>query len=212
MKCIVNIYLVLLITGTFLGTCYAAIGQVEATPLRDKDGNTYSVKTMADGRIWMTENLVTNIPDSHCYDNALQNCKEYGRLYSWESAQEGCRLLGDGWRLPTTEEWVQMAGGYGGVFGESRDSGRSAYKALLKDGPAGFNALLGGGREPDANRYARLEAHGFYWTATEFDTTSARFLNFAKGAGKLFIQESGEKRRAFSVRCVKGNRDSKEKP
>jgi uncharacterized protein (TIGR02145 family) len=124
-------------------------------------------------------------------------------LYTWKAAQEGCRLLGAGWRLPTSEEWKQLAALYGGVFGNSKDSGKTAYHALLKGGSSGFNATLGGGRDDDADKYSRLDRHGFYWTVTENDSATAQFYNFGKGSGKLFVQNEGEKGRAFSVRCIK---------
>ena len=107
------------------------------------------------------------------------------------------------WRLPTHEEWKQPAKYYGGIYGDSNDSGRTVFKALLDGGNAGFNALLGGGGEPADDRYTRLEAHGFYWTATASDTALAWYCNFGKGSGKLFIQKDGEKPRAFSVRCIR---------
>jgi uncharacterized protein (TIGR02145 family) len=68
-------------------------------------GATDSSRRMADGKEWTTQNLNVETVGSFCYDNAEQNCRQYGRLYTWESAQRGCQLLGDGWRLPTNEEW-----------------------------------------------------------------------------------------------------------
>ena len=108
---------------------------------------------------------------SYCYEDAEQNCRRYGRLYTWESARRGCQSLGDGWRLPTDDEWRQMAKRYGGVSEDSDDKGKAAYKALLAGGSSGFNAVLGGGRSDDG-QYARLEAHGFYWTASENDAAT----------------------------------------
>lgn len=72
---------------------------------------------------------------------------------------------------------------------------------LTEGGSAGFHALLGGNREVNGD-YQRLEAHGFYWTATEMDSIQAWFLNFAKGAS-LLNRHTGDKQRALSVRCIK---------
>ena len=69
-------------------------------------------------------------------------------------------------------------------------------------GAAGFNAVLGGGRSGDGE-YARLNAHGFYWTASEHNPAAARFYNFARGSLALYRQPDGEKVSAFSVRCVR---------
>ena len=168
----------------------------------DSDGNRYSVKVLLDGKLWITANLDVNIPNSYCYENVKKNCEQYGRLYAWESAKEGCKLLGAGWRLPTSDEWRQLAMLYGGVAQDSNVIRKEAYKRLLYGGDSGFNALLGGGRNPDG-QYSRLDAHGFYWTATEGDSSTAWFYNFGKGSQALYQQEGGEKLMAFSVRCVK---------
>jgi uncharacterized protein (TIGR02145 family) len=124
-------------------------------------------------------------------------------LYTWQSAQQACQSRRDGWRLPTTDEWQQLAKHYGGVSDDSADRGKQAYAALLSGGSAGFNALLGGGRAPDAGKYERLEAHGFFWTASESSPGRAWFYNFGKGGSSLHRQRDGEKQWAFSVRCVR---------
>ena len=146
-------------------------------------------KRMADGKRWMVRNLDVEIEGSYCYDG---NCRQYGRLYTWESARRACHSLGQGWRLPTDEDWRHLAARYGDA---------AAYRTLLTGGDSGFGAFLGGGRDLNG-QFARLEAHGFYWTATEDGPASAVFYNFAKGKLSLFRQSEGEKPRAFSVRCV----------
>jgi uncharacterized protein (TIGR02145 family) len=158
---------------------------------------------LPNGNEWMTDNLNVDVRGSYCYENVELNCRRYGRLYTWASAGQACQLLGNGWRLPTDDEWRNLAKHYGGVGDDSGDNGRAAYAALVAGGRSGFNAGLGGGRDLDADRYARLEAHGFYWTSSEADTGSAVFYNFAKGGLSLYRQPDGEKLRAFSVRCVR---------
>ena len=179
---------------------------INSTPsdslVTDSDGNKYPVKVLLDGKLWMTANLDVNIPNSYCYENVKENCEQYGRLYTWQSANEGCKLLGEGWRLPTSIEWHQLTLLYGGAVQDSNVIRKEAYKNLQYGGGSGFNALLGGGRDP-GGVYARLDAHGFYWTATEGDSSTAWFYNFAKGSQALYQQDGGEQLRAFSVRCVK---------
>lgn len=94
-----------------------------------------------------------------------------------------------------------MAKGYGGVRGDSEDDGHAAYVALVKGGSSGFNALLAGGRE-SAGNYARIEAHGLYWTATEVDIEHAWFYNFGLGSELLNPHSGGDKSMALSVRCI----------
>jgi len=161
-----------------------------------------SSKRMSDGKQWTTDNLNVNTPLSYCYEDSEQNCRRYGRLYTWEAARQGCQSLGEGWRLPTNDEWRQMAKHYGGVREDSNDTGRAAYETLLIGGSSGFNAVLGGNRSIDG-QYSRLEAHGFYWTASETDPASAWLYNFGKGGLSLNRHHDGDKRMAISVRCVR---------
>ena len=95
-----------------------------------------------------------------------------------------------------------MAKHYGGVSEDSDDRGKEAYKVLLAGSSSGFNAVLGDGRSDDG-QYGRLEAHAFYWTASDIDPVSGWFYNFAGGGQALHRQSGGEKQRAFSVRCVR---------
>ena len=68
-------------------------------------GTKVSFKRMADGKQWTAYNLNVTATPSYCYDDAEANCRRYGRLYTWESARQACQSLGDGWRLPTDDEW-----------------------------------------------------------------------------------------------------------
>ena len=94
-----------------------------------------------------------------------------------------------------------MAKRYGGVSDDSTDKGKAAFTALVSGGPSGFNAVLGGNRSDGG--YARLEAHGFYWTASDNDPRSAPFYNFGQNGQALHRQPEGEKEMAISVRCVR---------
>jgi uncharacterized protein (TIGR02145 family) len=183
--------------GVFGGFLQRLSAQAQKAP-----GPTYSSRRMADGKQWTTQNLNVKTSGSYCYEDAETNCLQYGRLYTWESARRTCQSLGEGWRLPANDEWRQMAKHYGGIREESDDKGKAAYKALLIGGSSGFNAVLGGGRTVDG-QYARGNAHGFYWTASESDPARAWFYNFGQGGQSLNRHNDGEKQRAFSVRCVR---------
>jgi len=157
---------------------------------------------MADGKQWTTQNLNLNAVPSYCYEDADLNCRQYGRLYTWESAQRGCQSLGAGWRLPTNDEWRQMAKHYGGLLEDSSNSSEATYRALMIGGSSGFNALLGGSRMP-GGQYERLAAHGIYWTASENGPATAWFYNFGRGGQALNRHREGQKQMATSVRCVR---------
>jgi uncharacterized protein (TIGR02145 family) len=180
-----------------------SVGAALAHRSAQDPNSSIASRRMADGRQWTTDNLSVRIDQSYCYGDAEANCRRYGRLYTWASARRGCQSLGDGWRLPTDDEWRQLAKHYGGVYEDTDHNGTGAYTALLIGGSSGFNALLGGNRDSNNGQYARLEAHGFYWTASETDRTSALFYNFGKGRQALYRQREGNKQMAVSARCVR---------
>ena len=163
-----------------------------------------SPRQMPDGKEWTTANLDVTVDGSYCYGDTEANCRRYGRLYTWGAAQRGCRALGDGWRLPADDEWRQLAKHYGGVREDSDDAGKAAYAALLTGGHSGFNAVMGGSYTQADAKYSRLEQHGFYWSASETNPSTAWFYNFGKGGRSISRHREGAKEMAVSVRCVKG--------
>ena len=190
-----------LVSITLLGqTTSAPLDRQAAQP--KSSGTTYSSTRMADGRQWMTQNLNVNTVQSYCYDDAERNCRQYGRLYTWEAARRGCQSLGDGWRLPTDDEWRQMAKHYGGLLEDSAEGAKATYRALVIGGTSGFSATFGGGRGSDG-RYERLEAHGLYWTASDNGSARAYLYNLGKGGQALSRHVQGDKQMAVSVRCIK---------
>ena len=126
---------------------------VTALPLTAQpkpSGTTYPSRRMADGKQWTTQNLNVNTPQSYCYEEAELNCRQYGRLYTWEAARRGCQSLGDGWRLPTDDEWRQMAQHYGGLLEDSADGA----KATEADGSV-RSLYQGVTDQPEESRAAR---------------------------------------------------------
>jgi uncharacterized protein (TIGR02145 family) len=163
----------------------------------------HSSLRMPDGKEWLTQNLAVDIAESYCFDDREANCRRYGRLYTWQAAQQACRLLGERWRLPSDDDWRELAGHFGGAFDGAESSGKAAYAALMIGGRSGFDAVLGGGRELADGEYDDLDGHGFYWTRSELDAVNAPFYNFGRGSLTLYRQPEGEKARAFAVRCVR---------
>lgn len=175
-------------------------GSINKSPSQTTASTDLRAKVMLDNRLWMSENLNIKISESYCHKDDPDLCDKYGRLYTWEAAKRACDQIGGGWRLPTNEEWFSMVHMYGGLYNNSGDTNQDGFSNLSEGGNAGFNALFGGNREPNG-QYERLEAHGFYWTSTEYDSAQAWFYNFAKGSA-LLNRHTGNKKRALSVRCI----------
>lgn len=161
------------------------------------------------GKTWMAENLNHEVANSWCYDDDPANCRKYGRLYTWQAALDACKALGNGWRLPTDEEWKSMANSFGGyediwkhrVIGDPKKS----YEKLLEgeNGKDGFAALLGGYRGSYSG-YSSLGMDGIYWSGTEKDAEAAWNYIFGSKNGKLFRYIRGKEAFGISCRCIKG--------
>ena len=96
-----------------------------------------------------------------------------------------------------------MAKRYGGQLEDSPEGEQAADRALFMGGMSGFSASFAGSRMPDG-RYERLDAHGFYWTASDTGPATAAFYNFGKGGRAVSRHAQGAKQMAASVRCIKG--------
>ena len=87
-----------------------AIVKTAATSFTTSDGNTYAFKTMKDGKRWMTQNLNIKIQDSYCYEDKEENCRKYGRLYTFKAAKKDADywgMVGDYRRIMNGARWLK---------------------------------------------------------------------------------------------------------
>ena len=188
-----------------LSIAFGSVGSAGSTQRSAKEqsvSGTIASKRMADGKEWTTANLSVNATPSYCYDDAEPNCRRYGRLYTWESAQRVCQSLGDGWRLPTDDEWRQMAKRYGGVSDDSADKGRAAFTALAERRHGRLQRCVGWQSlrwTVRTVRGARVLLDGISQPAGQRPVLQLR----PKGGRALHRQPQGEKQMAISVRCIR---------
>lgn len=130
--------------------------------LDPRDKQRYNTVRMADGRIWMAENMKYNTNESICPNNNQKECDKLGRLYSQEGAKEACNI--DGWKLPNDKEWTNLIEKYGkvsdGYFDMSNsDDSKSAFFSIVND--TKFNIQFAGAYYK--RKFFNVHKVGNYW-------------------------------------------------
>lgn len=193
------------------------IDEVEYESFIDpRDGNSYKTILLRDGRIWMAENMqYDNIKlegTTWCPNEIQDNCKKYGRLYTWESAKNACPV---GWHLPSDEELWNMISKYGGSdqariissapIKENPTNSKDAYWALMK---SKFNIQLGGKRRKKLFskkfHFYKVGIIGLYWTNNKLPNDEIIYYFISSTTGTIMqstIQLDWE--HGYSCRCIK---------
>ena len=174
----------------------------------ERDGQVY--KTVKIGsQEWMAENLNYKTDDSRCYNDSIENCAKYGRLYVWSEAMKVCP---DGWRLPDTTEWnALLYGTVGDIAVVGIDAvGRNirSKSGWLEQGTGGgdatdalgFSVLPGG--SGDSSSYNGKGYNASFWTATSYNDLHG--YDFGVGNRNAFGFSIENKGYFESVRCLKG--------
>lgn len=149
---------------------------------------------------WMAENLnfIANVGESRCYDVKTTYCSKYGRLYDWEAATASCP---DGWHLPDSSEWNQLAKHLGGssVAGKILKASTSLWKTNTGNDAFGFAALPSGSY--DNEQYYDLGNAGLFWTSTEMNSTTGYYQDII-GSSNALRGGSEKMEIGLAVRCI----------
>ena len=153
---------------------------------------------------WMAQNLNYKAEGSLCYDNETANCVKYGRLYTWEAAQDACPA---GWRLPDNDDYEQLVSDVGSNDDEvgpilKATKGWSGVGNGSDD--AGFSALPAG----QYGQYVDGSFEGLGSSAyLMFNDKSGAYIAHAVFEGGTYSQIGKDglpsDDAAFSVRCIK---------
>jgi uncharacterized protein (TIGR02145 family) len=161
------------------------------------------------------------------YNNSTDGSfqEKWGALYNWYAVNTS-KLAPAGWHVPTNADWQQLeeyliANGYnwdkstsGNKIGKSlaaKTDWSSSSGAgdvgnnLSSNNSTGFSALPGGYRnlEPFTGGVFRNQSNiGYWWSATDSDTSSAYYLILYYGSEDL-NRVSSSKKFGFSVRLVR---------
>jgi uncharacterized protein (TIGR02145 family) len=146
--------------------------QQKGTFTDSRDGQKY--KTVKIGnQTWMAENLRFNVGNSWCYENSVDSCKKYGRLYDWNMAKIACPK---GWHLPSNDEWTELATVIGSSVAGKKLKSTHGWKSFDTVNTAngtddfGFSALPTGHRNWHTPTKGSFVGVGYYcdwWTATD---------------------------------------------
>lgn len=180
-------------------TCEGGIvvGTTAGSFTDSRDGQPYNTVKIG-SQTWMAENLnYKTSENSFCYDDDEDNCKTYGRLYTFAAANTACP---SGFHLPTREEFVTLISTAGG----SSTAG-NALKATSGwndegngDDTYGFSALPAGYYN---GFFYYAGSYAYFWSATG-DEFGARYLILGYNYESADLNYAG-KSDALAVRCLK---------
>ena len=181
-----------------------------------RDGQVYPTTKIGE-QVWMAGNLNYAVDSSWCYTEELEDCGEYGRLYTWESvlgfpgecdsqfcaARVGDRFRGIcpvGWHVPADSEWSRMISWIGADSAGRVLKSKSGWPSENVD-PLGYGALPGGFRFRPHIFLNKGWAAGF-WSSTEQDKGYSWCYHLSWN-DDLFSRINFDKTYAVSLRCVK---------
>lgn len=184
-----------------------------------RDGQEYLVVIIGK-RAWMAENLRFNDGKSECYNSSSDNCRVYGRYYTWSQAlgidancdSKRCTtknrsirgVCPEGWHIPTQKEWGALAQYVQRKAGSKVNNvlrSTFAWKGAQGSNESGFNALPSGFRYQNGN-FMSLGKTARFWSADEFNEVESIAWELYNEYGTGLEPQNSYKQHELSVRCV----------
>ena len=183
---------------------------VEGEMVDDRDEKKYKTVKI-EKQTWMAENLNFETKNSYCYNDSIELCAKYGRLYEWKIALKACPM---GWHLPTQKEYETLIASVGGkeIAGVSLKSTSNWVVNFAGDNSGSdaysFKALSAGYGNKSQGRnitFEGINSFGYFWSSTEVenDKYNAYCMYLDKHNDEASIESSVYKEYACSVRCIK---------
>ena len=160
----------------------------------ERDGNIYTVRRLADGKVWMVKDLDFT-------DNGKYRTSDYGAVYTWDNAQSVCPA---GWHIVDKTEVRSLDIAWGGTGEGGKNS--STYQYFL--GMDYLNLIQVGRYSHTKNAFEYVGLRAYYWTGNEFATDSTKgnnlYVNSLNDSNQVeFYDKNGsDKRNEQPVRCV----------
>ena len=182
----------------------------------DRDGQVYRSVKIGE-QVWMAENLNYAVDSSYCYEDSLENCQKYGRLYATRDiAKSACPA---GWHLPDNSEFKSLIASADGRDLASGDDNMAGKALKSKSGwrnmnngndgngtdSWGFSALPAGYKTVSSFFNMKLSAK--FWSSTG-QKGDDYYLNitYSSDEGSLWVSIFSAQDNlsdSYSVRCVR---------
>ena len=182
----------------------------------DRDGQVYRSVKIGE-QVWMAENLNYAVDSSYCYEDSLENCQKYGRLYATRDiAKNACPA---GWHLPDNSEFESLIASADGRDLASGDDNMAGKALKSKSGwrnmnngndgngtdSWGFSALPAGYKTVSSFFNMKLSAK--FWSSTG-QKGNDYYLNitYSSDEGSLWVSIFSAQDNlsdSYSVRCVR---------
>lgn len=135
-----------------------------------------------------------NRPAGCYYNNDPENGKKYGKLYNGYAATDPRGLAPEGWHVPSKTEFETLLANWS-------QTGTARYDALISDGSAGFDALLGGYRYSNGS-FSDYSDYAYFWSTTPYSSYYAWFLCLGSYSRNAYLY-SNFYQYGFTFRCIK---------
>lgn len=131
----------------------------------------------------------------------------YGKIYNWYAVNDPRGLAPLGWHIATSDEFETLRNALGGsaVAGgklKTAGTGRWISPNTGATNESGFSALPGSYRDNNGSFYNFTGQLGYWWTATEFNTSNAYYYQLNNTIEDA-LRGNENKKRGFSVRVVR---------
>lgn len=164
------------------------------TDQRNKDYTRYYKTIETLNNTWFAQNLNYNTDGSYCYDNKEENCYLYGRLYTWEAAQNACPT---GWHLMTDAEFESIRNLFESDEVASLKSTKGWYYGKNGTDNIGFAVTPGG--YYDGTSFLEKGKSAYFWVKPSETSNEVRIIQ----SDVDFVMPDVKEGYYASVRCVK---------
>ena len=160
-----------------------------------KVGDRYYRTLTVAGNVWMADNLDVETENSRCYADKEENCKKYGRLYTFEEAKQACP---EGWHLANSYDWNKLLSAAENDI--TAISAKDVWEDDIGTDALGFSSVPGG--TFDNGSFSDLGNGAYYWVAMD-GSNDGRCLRYYYYSSETLEYTPVKEKSGAAVRCVK---------